>query len=243
MASNAVDLLNNSSEPAVCASCGTSLHRDELFCPNCRVFLGGTQVVFNTKVEHDPRSTRLPVQQCTGGARSKTRIHARHFGVGLLVGVTAILVLTVVHMSSTPVRLTSRALTSHPAKTVLRQSSVASNDSPAVLSWSEPLEPAVVDIVSLVRRPGGTQVKIIVSRSIKPQITELADPLRLVIDLPSTILRQGYQELRSPAADVDQLRASQYRTDPPTTRVVVRLRSRRHFTTKWESNVLLVDID
>lgn len=91
---------------------------------------------------------------------------------------------------------------------------------PVVSSTARPL---MVRGVSVVRGRDGMNVEIRANGSLTPRILKLKNPDRLVIDLVNAIPESRPHEIPVHAADVTDIRMSQFQAAPPTTRVVVDL--------------------
>lgn len=91
---------------------------------------------------------------------------------------------------------------------------------PVVSSTARPL---MVRGVSVVRGREGMNVEIRANGSLTPRILKLKNPDRLVIDLINAIPESRPHEIPVHAADVTDIRMSQFQAAPPTTRVVVDL--------------------
>jgi hypothetical protein len=106
-----------------------------------------------------------------------------------------------------------------PAGRALAQSSSASGF-PAIDEAEAP--PALVRSVEVVSTPEGPALEIIATRPLVPQITKLAAPPRLVIDLPKSYL-SSRQKVTFRDAEVNRIRVDQFQKKPPTVRLVVEL--------------------
>jgi AMIN domain-containing protein len=82
--------------------------------------------------------------------------------------------------------------------------------------------PALVRSVEVAATPEGPALEIIATRPLVPQITKLASPPRLVIDLPKAYL-SSRQKVTFRDAEVNRIRVDQFRKKPPTVRLVVEL--------------------
>jgi hypothetical protein len=90
--------------------------------------------------------------------------------------------------------------------------------------------PVVVQHIAVVPSEKGLSVQITASRAVKPQLTRLDNPVRIVIDLPGAILPGGLQRIPVRDRDISEVRASQWRESPPIARVVVQLRVAREYS-------------
>lgn len=90
--------------------------------------------------------------------------------------------------------------------------------------------PVVVQHVAVVPSEKGLSVQITASRAVKPQLTRLDNPVRIVIDLPGAILPGGLRRIPVHDRDISEVRASQWKESPPIARVVVQLRVAREYS-------------
>lgn len=67
------------------------------------------------------------------------------------------------------------------------------------------------------------QLRIETTRPVVPQVQMVANPDRLVVDIPNSLPASNLHGLKIQRADVRAVRISQYSTQPPVTRVVVDL--------------------
>ena len=98
---------------------------------------------------------------------------------------------------------------------------------PAAMYGNAPV--ARVRGISVVRGHEGTNVEIRVSGAITPKVLTLKSPDRLVIDLPNAAPESRPHNIPVHATDVNMVRMSQYQAEPPTTRVVLDLKSPQDF--------------
>jgi len=90
--------------------------------------------------------------------------------------------------------------------------------------------PAVVQHIVVVPSEKGLSVQIIASRAVKPQLTRLDNPVRIVIDLPGAVLAGGLRRIAVNRQDISEVRASQWKQSPPIARIVVQLRVAREYS-------------
>ena len=100
--------------------------------------------------------------------------------------------------------------------------------------------PATVTSVRVVHEAGVPAVEVVTTHQVVPTIQLLDSPPRLVIDLANAIL--GLQKKKTAVLEEDilTLRAEQYQTDPPITRVVVDLLVPYGYTWDIAGNRLMV---
>jgi hypothetical protein len=82
--------------------------------------------------------------------------------------------------------------------------------------------PALVRSVRVVSGQDGPAVEIITTRPMIPVITRLADPARLVIDLPKSYLSER-QRIAFLSKEISRIRIDQFQKNPPIVRLVVDL--------------------
>ena len=91
-------------------------------------------------------------------------------------------------------------------------------------------------------KDGTPAVEIITTTPVKPKISKLADPMRLVIDLPNTNMSVPSKLVPVKSQDVSAIRLALSATDPPQVHVEIDLLKPLEYT--WESagNRLLVQL-
>ncbi len=117
------------------------------------------------------------------------------------------------------------------------------------LSWAQSRPQAaarsdsVVATVSSVRAtpqsdlPG---IEILTSRPTVPSVLKLENPPRVVIDLPNTRVAPETKHVGLQTADVEGVRLSQFREDPPVARIVVDLLKPTPYTWEATGNLVLL---
>jgi AMIN domain len=111
---------------------------------------------------------------------------------------------------------------------------------PKLLASSE--KPAVVRSIQPLAEANGPVVEIISDRPLVPAISKLENPLRLVIDLANARLVGQERRLDFRGSEINGVRLSQYRQDPPVTRIVVDLSKPITYTWDAAGNRLMVRI-
>jgi hypothetical protein len=86
-----------------------------------------------------------------------------------------------------------------------------------------PEKTAVVSAVGVMVDKNETAVEIVCSRPIPPQITKVENPLRLVIDLPNSVMQVRRKRIDFHNQDISAIRVDQYQSTPAVVRVVVDL--------------------
>ncbi|HEY6764890.1 MAG TPA: AMIN domain-containing protein [Candidatus Sulfotelmatobacter sp.] len=96
--------------------------------------------------------------------------------------------------------------------------------------------PAVVRSVTIVQERGVPSVQILASRPVVPEIQTLEHPPRLVIDVSNSRLATDLEHKRIAVhqGDILAIRAEQYRSSPPVTRIVLDLFALYGYT--WDGN-------
>ena len=89
---------------------------------------------------------------------------------------------------------------------------------------------ATVEHIAVVPSSKGLSVQITASRAVKPHLTRLDNPIRIVIDLPDTVLPGGLRRIEVNGEDISEVRASQWKQSPPIARIVVQLKAAREFS-------------
>jgi type IV pilus secretin PilQ/predicted competence protein len=90
-------------------------------------------------------------------------------------------------------------------------------------------QPVQVRGLSVVRGHDGTNVEIRSTGPLTPKVLTLKSPDRLVIDLQNAVPESKSHSIPVHAADLNMVRMAQFRADPPTTRVVLDLKSPQAF--------------
>lgn len=94
----------------------------------------------------------------------------------------------------------------------------------------------------MVRGHDGTDVEIRASGPLSPKVLTLKSPDRLVIDLPNAVPEARTHNIPVHATDLNMVRMSQFQANPPTTRVVLDLRSPQGFALAKMNNKLIVSL-
>ncbi len=93
--------------------------------------------------------------------------------------------------------------------------------------------PATVRSVRGFTAYDGPTVEIVFSRPVTPAISKIDNPLRLVIDLPNSVVPEPRKNLSYRSDEVSGLRVSQFQQSPPVARIVVDLT--RPVTYTWDA--------
>jgi len=96
--------------------------------------------------------------------------------------------------------------------------------------------------VSVVRGHDGTNVVIRATGPLTPKVLTLRSPDRLVIDLANAVPEGRPHDIPVHAADLDMVRMARYQDQPPTTRVVLDLKSPQDFQLMESSGNLVVQL-
>jgi hypothetical protein len=73
-------------------------------------------------------------------------------------------------------------------------------------------------------------VQITANRAVKPHLSRLENPIRIVIDLPGAFLPGGLRRIEVKDQAIVEVRASQWKQSPPIARIVVQMRVAREFS-------------
>jgi hypothetical protein len=122
----------------------------------------------------------------------------------------------------------------------LRAGSQAPHESDQEVPGSQ--SPATVVHFNVFLKDGTPAVEIITTDPVKPKISKLAEPMRLVIDLPNTNMSVPHKLVLVKSQDVSAIRLELTATDPPQVHVEIDLLKPLDYT--WESagNRLLVQL-
>ena len=89
---------------------------------------------------------------------------------------------------------------------------------------------AVVQHIAVVPSSKGLSVQITTDRAVRPHLSRLDNPIRIVIDLEGAVLPGGLRRIPVKDQDISEVRASQWKQSPPIARVVVQLRVAHEFS-------------
>ena len=89
---------------------------------------------------------------------------------------------------------------------------------------------AVVEHIAVVPSSKGLSVQITTDRAVKPRLSRLDNPIRIVIDLPGAFLPGGLRRIEVKDQAIVEVRASQWKQSPPVARIVVQMRAAREFS-------------
>src|SRR5579864_2728265 len=89
---------------------------------------------------------------------------------------------------------------------------------------------AVVQHIAVVPSSKGLSVQITTDRAVRPHLSRLDNPIRIVIDLEGAVLPGGLRRIPVKNQDISEVRASQWKQSPPIARVVVQLRVAHEFS-------------
>lgn len=101
-------------------------------------------------------------------------------------------------------------------------------------------QPALVRAVGVMVDKNETAVEIVCSRPIPPLITKVEGPLRLVIDLPNSVLAAKNKRVDFRNDQISAIRVDQYQSSPATVRVVVDLLKPNSYRWDTVDNRLMV---
>ena len=96
--------------------------------------------------------------------------------------------------------------------------------------------------VSVVRGHDGTDVEIRATGPLNPKVLTLKSPDRLVIDLPNAVPEARTHNIPVHATDLNMVRMSEFQANPPTTRIVLDLKSPQGFALAKMNNKLIVSL-
>lgn len=101
---------------------------------------------------------------------------------------------------------------------------------------------AAIKSYRIVQEKDGPAVEILSTQPLVPAIRSIADPDRLVIDLPNARLEAPQNRITVQADQISALRANQFQNVPPIVRVVVDLLAPRTYTWDAAGNRLVIHL-
>ena len=94
---------------------------------------------------------------------------------------------------------------------------------------TEPVQHAALQQVNVVRGNNGIRVEITARGEVKPQVSTLETPARVVLDLPNTVVLTSRNHISVGSDGVKSVRVGMDAQNPPTARVVVDLLEACHY--------------
>lgn len=112
-------------------------------------------------------------------------------------------------------------------------------------STKPPVEaPAAITKVRVLLSQGGPpSLEITATRAIAPQIQRVANPDRIVVDLPNTIMSVRSKKIDVKSDQVSDIRLDQFQDRPPTVRIVVDLLKNVDYSSTSVGNILTVRLN
>jgi hypothetical protein len=101
---------------------------------------------------------------------------------------------------------------------------------------------AQIQRVAIHQVNGSTEIEIQTSRRVVPLTQIVTDPARLVIDFPDAVPGPQLRSLPGDHGDVKGVRAGLFSANPPTTRVVLELKSTQDFKLVPSSKAVIIKI-
>ena len=120
-----------------------------------------------------------------------------------------------------------------PAQTVRRVAAKQPPEAPA----------AITRVRVLLANQGPPAVEVTATRPITPLIQKVENPLRLVIDLPNTVMSVRSKRIDVKTADVSDVRLDQFQDRPPTVRIVMDLLKPADYSSNTAGNILTVRLN
>ena len=100
---------------------------------------------------------------------------------------------------------------------------------PALVSGQSATPVATVERIALLGGSANVEVEITASRRITPQVQVLTGSERLVIDFPGSVPARTLRNVSASRGQVKSIRVGLFASNPPTTRVVVDLKSPQQY--------------
>ena len=111
---------------------------------------------------------------------------------------------------------------------------------PATAPQPKPM--GVVKSLRMLQETDGPALEILSSSPLVPSIQQIANPLRLVIDLPNARLETPNKRVTIGADEITALRAEQLQDEPPVARITLDLMAPRTYTWDAAGNRLLIHL-
>jgi hypothetical protein len=102
--------------------------------------------------------------------------------------------------------------------------------------------PAAVKSVQIVNEKGGAAIEILLSRPVPPALQTLANPPRLMIDLPNANVAVKQKHFKVGGEQLTDVRVDQFQVSPPVTRVIVNLVAAKPYTWDAAGNRLMIRV-
>ena len=136
----------------------------------------------------------------------------------------------------------ARKASSPVSPAAMQPAAIASAPKPVAPSGNTHAQLVQVRGITVVRGHDGTNVEIHATGLLSPKTLTLRSPDRLVIDLVNAVPESRTRDIPVHAADLNMVRMARYQSDPPTTRVVLDLKSPQDFQLASMSDTLIVKL-
>lgn len=99
-----------------------------------------------------------------------------------------------------------------------------------------------ISSITVARANDGMSIEVSGTSAITAKTMKLANPSRIVLDIPNSVLEGHTRQIAVNSGDVKSIRAARFQSDPPTTRIVVDVAAMHDFDLVPAGNKLLLKL-